>query len=194
MEGKRRYRLLVRFVNLSLRYFSVACYRTVRILRKRRENTSEDELQRSIEELEPPRESKARQLFVSALQIVWHEFRRRRLLTEFHHPILYAVTSPLDYRVSIYSFLLHGNFRFLRFFPKRLRPLWPYSLGERIKERLDAPSITTRLLPLFIYHIGCPKVKSTFELNIKESFSPPFCIIVLNFRRCSVQFPLVMRV
>ena len=145
MEGKRRYRLLVRFVNLSLRYFSVACYRTVRILRKRRENTSEDELQRSIEELEPPRESKARQLFVSALQIVWHEFRRRRLLTEFHHPILYAVTSPLDYRVSIYSFLLHGNFRFLRFFPKRLRPLWPYSLGERIKERLDAPSITTRL-------------------------------------------------
>ena len=56
--------------------------------------------------------SKARQLFASALQIVWHEFCRR-LLTEFSlslplypYPILDAVTSALDYRVSIYSFLL----------------------------------------------------------------------------------------
>lgn len=53
--------------------------------------------------------TKARQLFASALQIVWHEFRRRLLtvqlsLTPF--PILHAVTPPSGYRVSIYSFLL----------------------------------------------------------------------------------------
>ena len=87
------------FAILSLRY------RTVKIP-SLLENTSEDELVLSRWR-NPPRESKARQLFVSALQIVCHEFPRRRLLTEFHHPI----RGYLDYRVSIYSFL-----PFLRFF------------------------------------------------------------------------------
>lgn len=96
---KKRCILPFLFAILSLRY------RTVKIP-SLLENTSEDELVLSRWR-NPPRESKARQLFVSALQIVCHEFPRRRLLTEFHHPI----RGYLDYRVSIYSFL-----PFLRFF------------------------------------------------------------------------------
>lgn len=96
---KKRCILPFLFAILSLRY------RTVKIP-SLSENTSEDELVLSRWR-NPPRESKARQLFVSALQIVCHEFPRRRLLTEFHHPI----RGYLDYRVSIYSFL-----PFLRFF------------------------------------------------------------------------------
>lgn len=119
---KKRCILPFLFAILSLRY------RTVKIP-SLLENTSEDELVLSRWR-NPPRESKARQLFVSALQIVCHEFPRRRLLTEFHHPI----RGYLDYRVSIYSFL-------------------PFASSAFSKMSLFAPLRIPRFLFMYVYII-----------------------------------------
>lgn len=112
--------------------------------------------------------SKARQLFASALQIVWHEFCRRLLTELYPYPILYAVTSVLDYRVSIYSFLPNTiapafiDKSFIRSFLQdvvTLTPLWLYSLKElKVSTACNAidnnpPGAKTYRIPsrLFIY-------------------------------------------
>lgn len=110
----------------------------------------------------PPR-SKARQLFVSALQIVWHEFGggggggggylRSSLLPLSCTRLLHRSTIVFQF-IPFFSAQSSPTFRSFRFFPKRRRrrrPSRPYSFKGLNSVASDALSITT--LPLFIYYI-----------------------------------------